>query len=57
MGVGWGGGLIFSGELHIFPFNHSLRIFQTIRKPANNYWERRRDYKKVWLTEENSGMM
>jgi len=29
MGVGWGGGLIFSGELHIFPFNHLLCIFQT----------------------------
>ena len=55
--MGWGGELIFSGELHNFPFNHSLCIFQTIRKPANNYWERRRDYKKVWLAEENSGMM
>jgi hypothetical protein len=35
--------------------------FPNVRKPANkeanNYQERRRDYKKVWLTEKNSGMM
>ena len=61
MGVGWGGGLIFSGELHIFPLQSLTMYFPNIRKPANkeakNYRERRRDYKKVWLTEKNSGMM
>ena len=44
-----------------FPLQSLTMYFPNIRKPANkeasNYQERRRDYKKVWLTEKNSGMM
>lgn len=58
-GVGWR--VNFQWRTTHFPLQSLTMYFPNVRKPANkeanNYQERRRDYKKVWLTEKNSGMM
>lgn len=57
MGVGWGGGLIFSEELHIFPFNHLHMYIPNIKKPANKEASNYQEGLQNLANRKNSGMM